>query len=117
MMEKRLDKPLIAMIILLIIILWFIAWRVNIISEKATIKKQVKLGELATIKSDIQNIYTKMILIHEEIGDHEVRIHKLEPESPTIKLYLKNIEALKDVINIHRRELKKWQKTQEHSFK
>lgn len=79
------------------------------VRKKIEAKKQAELGELEAIKSDIANIYIKMILIHQEIGDHEVRIHKLEPESATLKTYLKNVKILTDTINIHRRELKKCQ--------
>ena len=113
--ENKIKALIVAQICLMIAILLITLYFTYYINKAYTEMEGIKLfknQELITIKSDIQNIYTQIILIQQEIGDHEVRIHKLEPESPTVKLYLKNIKALKDIINIHRRELKKWQKTQ-----
>ncbi|OEU68484.1 MAG: hypothetical protein BBJ57_07340 [Desulfobacterales bacterium PC51MH44] len=88
----------------------FLVWRARITREINDVKKQKEIQELAVIKNDIKEIFTQMILIHQEIGEHEGRIHKLEPDNPNYKLHLKNIQALKDVIKLHTEELKKCQK-------
>ena len=82
-------------------------------SKIREMREAKEFSEISSIKSDIQNIYTQMILIHQEIGEHEVRIHKLEPESPIIKTYLKNMKILTETINMHRRELRKCQKKEQ----
>ena len=115
-LENKIKTLIVAQICSTIAILLITLYFTYYIDKAYTEMEGIKLfknQELTTIKSDIQNIYTQMILIHQEIGDHEVRIHKLEPESPTIQLFLKNIKALTEIINMHRRELLKWQKTQE----
>ena len=71
-----------------------------------------KNNELEVVKNDIQALYTHMIIIQEEMGDHERRIHKIEPESPILKTYNKNLKILAETIKMHRRELKKCQEAQ-----
>jgi len=106
-------KMALTFIALLVVLISFLNWRIDVTNERKEAKKQAEFAELSAIKSDIQNIYTKMILIHQEIGEHEVRIHKLEPESPIIKTYLKNMKILTETINMHRRELRKCQKKEQ----
>lgn len=103
-------KAVVVCCIILTILFIILFWRSDIVKKRRAAEKQIRYEELMNVRSEIQNIYTQMVQIYQEVGDHEARILKLEPESPTLQRYLKNVKTLTETINMHRRELKKWQK-------